>query len=153
MTEIRRITQDQAAEGAALWNRMCRETPDGGPLTPQGLTNINRMLAMASFHHETTCLVACEGDAMVGFALARVDPGDGLLPCLIGELQEFYVMPQARGRGHERALAEAAIRWLRERDAATIRTQLSTDDLDGRGFWQSQGFEADMVVLSLYRDG
>lgn len=152
MTEIRRITVTEAGAVAALWDRMCREVADGGPLTPTGLANITRMLATAAFHHQTACLVALEGDAVVGFVLTRVDPGDGMLPCAVGDLAEFYVVPERRGQGIGVALATAAVTWLRERDVWTVRKLICAGAHDEQAFWRSAGFEADMLCLSLYRD-
>ena len=89
-SEIRRIDEDQAAAVTELWDRMCRETPDGGPLTARGRRNITRMLQIASWHHETCCLVATtgtddtddtdgtDGTDVIGFVVARLDAGDGL---------------------------------------------------------------------------
>jgi len=152
MIEISRIEPSQAQAVAALWDRMCREAVDGGPLTERGLANIDRMLQVASFHHETTCLVATEGEDIRGFVLARVDPGDGLLPSLVGEVQELHVVPEARNGGLSTELASAAVSWLREHGARTIRTLVCADNTDSRESWQRQGFEPDMVCLSLYPD-
>lgn len=63
------------------------------------------------------------------------------MPCLASSL---------RGKGTSRALAEAAIAWLRERGAHTLRLQSCKDATDDHGFWQSLGFELDMVCLSNY---
>lgn len=153
MTEIRRVTQEQAPAVAAIWDRMCTGTPDGGPLTPQGRTNIERMVAMAAFHHQTACLVAVDGADVVGFVLLRADAGDGLLPCLAGEVQELYAVPEVEPNLADR-LADAAVAWLREReDLWTIRVLRDAEDTAGHDLWRRRGFVADMVVLSQYRDG
>jgi GNAT superfamily N-acetyltransferase len=153
MTEIRRIHEHEADAVVELWDRMCRETPDGGPLTEGGRRHIATMLGIAAWHHETFCLVAVEGGEPVGFVAGRLDPGDGLLPCLAGEINEFYVRPDAHGRGISRDLARAAVDWLRARDVWTVRNLVCADDREAQGFWRSLGFTPDMVCLSLYRDG
>ncbi len=89
---------------------------------------------------------------MVGFVLTRVDPGDGMLPCAVGDLAEFYVVPERRGQGISVALATAAVTWLRERDVWTVRKLICAGAHDEQAFWRSAGFEADMLCLSLYRD-
>ena len=151
MVEIRRIHEHEADTVAELWDRMCRETPDGGPLSGPGQRHIASMLAVSAWHHETFCLVAVEDGAIVGFATGRVDPGDGLLPCLAGEINEFYLRPDARGRGTGRRLARAAVDWLRARDVWTVRNLGCAEDRAAQGFWRSLGFAPDMVCLSLYR--
>ena len=62
MTEIRRIidVEHEAEQTVELWDRMCRETPDGGPLSRVGRANLKRMLAMQAWHRESFCLVAVE---------------------------------------------------------------------------------------------
>src|ERR1044071_3520882 len=95
MTEIRRIIDDEheAEQTVELWDRMCRETPDGGPLRPVGRANLKRMLAMQAWHRESFCLVAVDDGNVVGFVTGRVEAGDGLLPGVVGELNERYVVP------------------------------------------------------------
>ncbi|MEJ7705336.1 MAG: GNAT family N-acetyltransferase [Geodermatophilaceae bacterium] len=151
MIEISRIEIAQARIVAELWDRKCREVVDGGPLTDRGLANIDRMLQVASFHHETIGLVAADGATILGFVVARFDPGDGLLPHQAGELQELYVVPGARNRGLNAELAAAAVAWLRLRGAQTIRTLVCADNHESREFWERQGFTPDMVCLSLYQ--
>jgi GNAT superfamily N-acetyltransferase len=152
VTEVRRIEPVEAGAVAALWDRMCREMPDGGPLTADGLRNITHLLEACAWHHEAFCLVALDAAEIVGFVVGRLDPGSGLLPCIAGEIEEFHVVPPARGRGISAALARAAVDWLRARDVWTIRTRLCADNSDAQRFWRDQGFVADTVVMSRYRD-
>ncbi|WP_030170496.1 GNAT family N-acetyltransferase [Spirillospora albida] len=150
--EIRRIHESEGDAVGALWDRMCREIEDGGPLTEQGRRSLSRMLAMSAWHRDAFCLVAVDGARITGFVNGRLDNEDGLLPCLNGEIDSLYVLPESRGTGVSRALAEAAITWLRERGAHTIRYLSCADAGDDHRFWQDFGFEPDMVCLSLYRD-
>lgn len=148
--EIRRIHEHEGDAVAGLWDRMCRDSADGGPLTERGRRNIARMLAMSAWHHSTFCLVAVVDEHVVGFAQCRVDPGDGLLPGAVGAIDTLYVIPEARGEGVSTALVDAAVAHLRDRGASTVRTLACVDDAHARLFWQDRGFAADMVALSLY---
>jgi hypothetical protein len=127
---------------------MCREVPDGGPLTEAGRRNLARMLAITAWHRETFCLVAVEGDALLGFGLGRVDAGDGLLPCVLGEMQELYVVPDAAPV--KVRLAEAVIARLRALGTSTLRVSVAADDPQEQRFWAERGFEAEMIVMSNY---
>lgn len=153
MQEIRRITETQSATVTALWDRMCREIPDGGPLTPAGRRNIDRYLQIASWHRDTFCLVATgTAGKPIGFVVGRLDIGDGLLPGLAGEIHELYVVPEAADAaslGIE--LAREAVDRLRKCGAGTIRKLVAADQPETIAFWQSEGFESDMTCLSLYR--
>ena len=150
--EIRGIQQSEGDVVGDLWDRMCREIQDGGPLTEQGHRNLSRMLAMSAWHRDAFCLVAMDGVQVIGFVNGRVSIGDGLLPGLTGEIDSLYVVPEQRGKGISRALAEAAVKQLRDQGAHTIRYLSCADALDDHRFWQGLGFEPDMVCLSLYRD-
>lgn len=150
--EIRRIDEDQAAAVTELWDRMCREALDGGPLTARGRRNITRMLQIASWHHLTCCLVATTGAEVIGFVVAGIDAGDGLLPGLAGEIHELYVVPEAKRRAELLSeLARQAVDRLRKCGAGTIRKLADAEDQAMIRFWQAEGFEADMTCLSLYR--
>jgi GNAT superfamily N-acetyltransferase len=148
--EIRRIADEEGDPVAELWDRMCREIPDGGPLTPKGKRNIARWLTVSAFHAHAFCLVAVDNSTIVGFVNGRTDIGDGLLPGTLGVVESLYVVSESRGVGLSRRLARAAVDWLREHGASTIRTDICIDNTEARDFWIGLGFDADMVCMSLY---
>lgn len=150
--DIRRIRDGEGDVVAHLWDRMCREIPDGGPLTDDGRRRIARMLDVLAWHREAFCLVATGDDGIVGFVDGRIDVEEGLLPGALGVIDSLYVVPEHRGAGVSRALATAAIAWLRERGASTIRYLSCADATDDHRFWRSLGFVADMVCLSSYEN-
>jgi hypothetical protein len=154
MTEIRRILDDgrESERVVELWDRMCRETPDGGPLTRTGRRNLDRMLAMTAWHERSFCLVAVDAGVIVGFVCGRLETGDGLLPGAVGELNELYVEPDhPDARSLPGRLLEAAIAQLRVGgEMWTIRSTFDVDDRDRRGLLEQLGFEADMITMSLY---
>jgi GNAT superfamily N-acetyltransferase len=147
--EIRRIHDGEGDAVGRLWDRMCREVPDGGPLTERGRRDLSRLLDVSAWHRDAFCLVACDGD-IVGFVNGRLDAEDGLLPGQYGLIDSLYVVPPMRGNGVSSALAVAAIEWLRERGAHTIRYLSCADAETDHRFWRSLGFEPDMVCLSSY---
>jgi GNAT superfamily N-acetyltransferase len=151
MADIRRITDGEGETVAALWDEQNRTGIDGGPLSEPGRRNIARMLDMAAWHERQLCLVAVEDGRLVGFVCARIDAATGLLPGLVGEIDALYVTPQGRGRGTSSALAEAAIAELRARGAGVIHNLVCIEDDEAQAFWLAQGFERDMVCLSLYQ--
>lgn len=152
MVEIRRIRRHEGALVAGLWDRMCREDPDGAPLTEWGRQNLALMLEVAAWHRDAFCLVALDGEEIVGFVNGRVAVDDGLLPGCGGEIESVWVDPAARDTGVSSQLARAAVRWLRDREAGSIRTLVCADNAQAQRFWAELGFTADMVCLSLYPD-
>jgi GNAT superfamily N-acetyltransferase len=150
MAEIRRIADGEGEAVAVLWDEQNRTGIDGGPLSERGRRNITRMLDIAAWHERQLCLVAVEDGRLVGFACASIDAGTGLLPGLAGEIDALYVTPDARGRGTSAALAQAAVAEVRARGAGTIHKLVCIEDDEAQVFWQAQGFERDMICLSLY---
>ncbi|MGX1810367.1 GNAT family N-acetyltransferase [Nocardia sp. NPDC055321] len=150
--EIRRIHDGEGAAVCELWDRQGREAIDGGPLTGDGRANLSRMLDVSAWHRDAFCLVAVADGRIVGFVNGRTAIGDGLLPGILGEIESLYVVPEERGSGAGRALAEAAVLWLRAQGAGTIRRLACTDAHDDHRFWAELGFETDMVCMSLYSD-
>lgn len=150
MAEVRRIADGEGEPVAELWDEQNRTGIDGGPLSNRGRFNIARMLDIAAWHERQLCLVAVEDGRLVGFACARIDAGTGLLPGLVGDIDALYVTPRARGRGTSSALAKAAVAELRARGAGVIHNLVCIGDDEAQAFWQAQGFERDMVCLSLY---
>jgi GNAT superfamily N-acetyltransferase len=150
MAEIRRIADGEGETVATLWDEQNRTGIDGAPLRERGRRNIARMLDIAAWHERQLCLVAVEDGRLIGFACASIDAGTGLLPGLVGEIDALYVTPEARGRGTSVALAQAAVAELRARGAGTIHNLVCIEDDEAQAFWQAQGFERDMVCLSLY---
>ena len=86
---------------------------------------------------EVTVLFAGEGPD--GFAELRFRPSlyTGALDAY---LEEFYVVPERRGRGLGRALLEAAMDHARARGAARIDLNTSEDDVAARALYESAGF-------------
>lgn len=150
MAEIRQIADGEGQTVAALWDEQNQTGIDGAPLSERGRRNIARMLDVAAWHERQLCLVAIEDGRLVGFACARIDPGTGLLPGLVGEIDALYVTPQARGRGTSSMLATATVAELRALGAGVIRNLVCIEDDEAQAFWAAQGFERDMVCLSLY---
>jgi ribosomal protein S18 acetylase RimI-like enzyme len=152
-TEIRRIKEGEGETVAALWDEQARTEPDGAPLPPRGRLNIARMLDMAAWHEQQLCLVAVEDERIVGFVCASIDAGSGLLPGLVGEIDALYVTPAARDKGVSGRLAQKMVEQLGKRGSGTIRSLVCVENSDAQAFWQAQGFERDMVCMSLYRNG
>jgi hypothetical protein len=146
-TEIRRIRENDAEAAVELWDRMNREAADGGPLTGTGRAHLRRMLAILAWHRDAFCLVAVRGEEIVGFGLGRIDTGDGLLPDVVGEIQELYVPGPGEWRTR---LADAVTARLRELGASRFQVRVAADDPQDQLFWAGRRFAADAVIMSRY---
>lgn len=149
MVEITPIRADEAEAVTRLWDEMAQSVPDGGPLTERGARNITRMLRASAVHPDVFCLVAREGDTIVGFTVGELTR-DPLLPGIGGEVHELYVVPDARGAGTSGRLAESAVAGLRASGAGLIWKHVCVDDREAHDFWNTLGFEGDTTRFALY---
>ena len=152
MVDVRRIRPQEAATVTDLWEAYAAELSDPpGGLTPETRTAITEHLRANAEHPQATCLVATEGDRIVGFATAAVFRHP-TLGGILGEIEEIYVVPERRRQGIGRAMANAILDWIDGSGGTVMKVRV------GRGlgepaavaFWESLGFEADMVECSHY---
>jgi GNAT superfamily N-acetyltransferase len=61
---------------------------------------------------------------------------------VMAEIDEFYLVPAARGRGSGSALLQHAQADLRSRGCVRLQLQLGRDNTAGRAFYQRHGFTA-----------
>lgn len=152
MTDIRRIHGSESAQVADLWTAYASEL--GEP--PDGLTDEARRAVLVHLesnasHPDATCLVALDEGDIVGFATAATfthPTMDGVL----GEIEEIYVGPDHRRRGVGTALARGILDWIDRHggDVMKVRIGRGLGERAAVAFWESLGFESDMVECSLY---
>ena len=85
---------------------------------------------------QRTFVVVDDEDRWLGMALVRPDdesPGDAVLNAM-------WVAPEARGRGHARALCEACAAWAQERGFAALNTAVVAGNAAARRTYESAGF-------------
>jgi ribosomal protein S18 acetylase RimI-like enzyme len=136
---------------AAAFARTLEQTYVGTLDCPElnGKRTMDEILAghrgQGKFHPECWWLVS-EGDRPVGVVLMTEMP-DGLT----WELMYLGLIPEARRRGHGRAMTQHALNWLRQQPATHMT--LSVDGRNGpaRRLYQSLGFvEAECHEVLLY---
>jgi ribosomal protein S18 acetylase RimI-like enzyme len=152
MTTIRRM---QLAEGPVLREltkegvarEAARYPDDQIGISEAGLDNLETHYRVGAAHPDLITLVAENGGEIVGFVDAEITR-DRSLPGVSGEIGDLYVKEEAGAEVAE-ALAREAVRLLRERGAGAI---FHTEDATHpeREPWESLGFTADVVRLSLY---
>jgi ribosomal protein S18 acetylase RimI-like enzyme len=90
------------------------------------------------------------GGNLLGFALATIARRPGLfVERERGEIEWLIVREEARRRGAGRALAGAALGWLRGRGVARVEVQVARANPAGLAFWRALGFAPSMDVLDL----
>ncbi|MCS7082588.1 MAG: GNAT family N-acetyltransferase [Bacteroidetes bacterium] len=94
--------------------------------------------------------LALEAEEPVGFLhglLVRRPPVWG--EALMGFIQELYVEPAHRRRGHGRALVEAFCAWARTRGAHQVELNTLYRNPHSRAFWEALGGEPFLVTYTL----
>lgn len=116
-------------------------------LQPGARDEVRRLLAAELGDPDAAAWLAGDG-AAEGFCIARIDRAPPIHEeTLRGEITDLGVRPAARRRGLGRALAEAALGWVRERGVAHVEVRVMVANLEGQGFWRALGFGEFMDVL------
>lgn len=98
---------------------------------------------------DAVLLVAERGDAVVGYAYARVEPRDWqLLLDRAGHLHDLFVAPEARGLGAGEALVRAALGALAARGVPRVVLHTATQNDAGQRLFARLGFRSTMVEMT-----
>lgn len=90
---------------------------------------------------------AVVGGTRIGFA--KVDLGEDADGGW-AQVRDFFVGPEWRRRGHDRAFAQAMIARLREQGIVLIDLNVRRDNPVALVFWQSVGFDLALYQLRFY---
>jgi GNAT superfamily N-acetyltransferase len=140
MTRIRFAKQDDEPFWRELWKAYCEfyEAQIAEDVTQ---TTWKRLLDPAS---SMACLLAVEGDEIVGFANYVVHPftWSARPTCY---LEDLFVRPEARGRGAGRVLVEAIVARAREEGWARVYWHTRHDNAAARALYDSFAGADDFV--------
>lgn len=138
---VRRATVDDAEAIERIRVETWRATYRG--LLPDGLIdqlqpNVERRRErLRSLSGSEVNLVAVEGSDVVGYAFAGPERShDRDYP---GEVYAIYVLPNAQGRGHGRALIRECARELADRGTTALLIWVLRENQIGRGFYERMG--------------
>lgn len=152
MADVRRLRVEEAEAITNLWAAYASELaePRDG-LSEESRSAIVEHLRANATHPQATCLVAVEDGGIVGFATAATFTHPTLTGVL-GEIEEIYVAPAHRRKGLGTALAGAILDWIDDQGGNVMKVRVGRGLGEPRAiaFWESMGFEADMVECSLY---
>jgi GNAT superfamily N-acetyltransferase len=109
---------------------------------------VRRHLAERLADPDALLLVADRAGDLPGLCVARLLRRQAIFAeTERGEVEAIAVREDARREGLGRALAHAALGWLRERGAARVEVQVARGNASGRAFWSALGFAPAMDVL------
>ena len=107
--------------------------------TPPG--QIGEQLAVLLDDDESAVFLAWLGDRAVG--VATVTTSSGIEFGLSAELEDLYVVPEARGRGVGGKLIDAVINWCRSKRCTILAAMVTPDGQaahDLIGYYAAHGF-------------
>ena len=109
---------------------------------------VRRLLAERLRQAESRVLVWDEEGDLCGLCVARVLHRPAIFAeTERGEIEHLLVRESSRRRGIGRALAGAALAWMRERGIRRAEVQVIVENSGARAFWRALGFGAAMDVL------
>ncbi len=131
MTEPRLARAEDAPEVARLLDVFNREFGDYTPGAEVLAPRLRRMI-----EEDTATFLLSDG---IGVAALRFRPSI-FTEGLTAYLEELYIAPGSRGRGHGRALLEAAMAHARERGATSMEIGVDEPDVAAIALYESAGF-------------
>ena len=135
---IAAIEDADIATVIALWQRCDLTRPWNDPAAD---------IALARKGPNATVLVGRDGRDIVASVLAGHDGHRGWV---------YYVAvdPACRGRGHGRAIMDAAEQWLRQHGIEKLQLMMRPDNTQVRAFYEALGYgEQQRVVFAKWLDG
>ena len=139
-------TLDDLDHVVDLWVALAAEQRDHGSHLRAEPNRALMREALAKHVVDRTCLVALDGDGIVGFVSFDVE-GDGLERDVErGVIQNLYVVPEARDRGHGTALLDAAEAALAAAGVDRIALQAMAANEAARRFYVERGYAAHRVT-------
>jgi ribosomal protein S18 acetylase RimI-like enzyme len=92
--------------------------------------------------------VAERDNEICGFLLARLKKTPTYLGgALVGEISDLYVNEQLRGEGTGRQLVAEAMQYFSSQNVHSIEVQIMAQNKSGLAFWNSLGFEDDIILV------
>ena len=91
-------------------------------------------------------LTAVEGASIVGSIMLLFDGG-------AGRVLSVAVLPEARRRGHGKAMMLEAERTCRDRSCSVVRLEVSTRNMGAIEFYRRLGYKVDGVLYGYYSWG
>ncbi len=120
------------ARGGALW--LARQAP------PEPL---NEVFAAAIADHESTVQLGCIDEVPLGFLFARVTEGKPR----IAEVQELFVLPEARGVSLGEHMMDATVAWAAAQGCQGIDGYALPGDRATKNFFETFGLVARGIVV------
>lgn len=133
-----------------LWHEGCVASCGEG-LTQTSRRGVRRVLERTLDEPRALCLIGEIDEAFAGFVTASV-VGHPVEGGWLGEVEELFVHPEARGLALEPVLLDAALTWLHAQDVNSVQYLCAVEERDSElvRLVRARGFEEHRYVLNWY---
>lgn len=149
MFTIRKMMAHEIETVLSMWDANCRECLNIG-LNADG-SRVLEHLRKNIDSRDAACLVAEEEETgdLFGFitCFAATHPA---MQGTLGQIDELYVMPDARRQGAGTELVRDAVEFLRELGADTIRTEVELENTSAQNLLRNLGWDKESFTYKLY---
>ncbi len=148
---VRRASLQDLEALTAIWIEITQHHRAIDPLytlRPGAAAEVKRLLRSMLEASACAVFVADPGGRVEGMSCVRIDRAPPILEELErAEITDLGVRRASRRRGIGRALALAALGWVRERGVGRVEVRVAKGNAEGRAFWRSLGFGDHVEVL------
>ena len=149
--EIRRADHRDLEHLVALWIDLTEHHAGIDPLfelRAGAEDEVRRLLEAQLRDPETAVFVREESGRLAGFCSVRIARAPPIhREVARAEITDLAVREERRRRGIGRALAEAALAWVRERGVSRAEVRVTAGNAEGQRFWRALGFGPFVDVL------
>ncbi len=149
MTTIRLMNDDDLDFVTDLWDQHVTEV-GGGAFDENTRMRIFGSLCRCLPAAASICYVAKQEDKLVGFIVGAVSTSE-IWEGSAGEIEELYVIPDARRQKVATSLVNAVTGWLMTKGAGMMRVQSAHNSSEAHAFWAALGWEGDLTTYSRYQ--
>jgi ribosomal protein S18 acetylase RimI-like enzyme len=140
---IRRARKDDLERLVDLVSRLKRLNGEFDSLltpTEDLEREVTKYLESAISSDDYVVLVVEDGGKVEGVLIAKVVDRCFYKPRMVGQISDFYIMPEYRRRGLGYRMVEEAERILRSKGAEMIFAEFPTKNVIAEGFYRNLGF-------------
>lgn len=147
---VRRADPRELDRLAALWTTLADHHAafDARFALRPGADDAARAILAGWLRDPAAALFVVGESTLDGYCAVRLDEAPPIQRELRrAEISDLLVRESERRRGIGRALAEAALRWVRERGVDRVEVRVAWRNREGQAFWRALGFGDFMDVL------
>lgn len=154
---VRPAEQQDLEQAAKLWTELYQHQRDHGMILPlrsdAEVVWKEKIVSQLGLGNARLFVAVLETE-VIGFVSAQIKRLPPFLASSnprVGFISELYVRPNSRHGGTGRALVEATLRWMDEKDVSSVELQVIVGSEAGQSFWKRIGFVDELLQMRMTR--